>query len=69
MPVPMNSASDKPETVKSSTGAQTADQVHNPSTQSVASSTHSQKTEQEREAERRYEEAIEEEYAKREGGA
>jgi hypothetical protein len=40
--------------------------VENASTQSVASA---EKSEQEREAERRYEEAMEEEYAKREGGA
>jgi hypothetical protein len=30
---------------------------------------HTEKSEQEKEAERRYEEAMEEEYAKREGGA
>jgi hypothetical protein len=68
MPASMNST-DKPQTTKTSASSETAHTVENPSTQSVASTTHSQKTEQEREAERRYEEAIEEEYAKREGGA
>jgi hypothetical protein len=49
--------------------AQTAHNVQNAATQALASATHSEKTEQEKEAERRYEEAMEEEYAKREGGA
>ncbi|KAL1593189.1 hypothetical protein SLS60_010797 [Paraconiothyrium brasiliense] len=58
-----------PSTSTSSAAAQTAQDVENPSTQSVASATHTQKTEAELEAERLYEERMEEEYAKREGGA
>jgi len=64
-----------PNTSVSSATAETAHDVANPSTQSVASaSTQQQDQEQdekekEKEAERLYEERIEEEYAKREGGA
>jgi hypothetical protein len=54
---------------QSSASAQTAHNVENAATQSVTSANHAQKTEEEKEAERRYEEAMEEEYAKREGGA
>lgn len=56
----------------SSTTAQTALDVERPSTQSVASANtqqNEQDKEKEKEAERLYEERIEEEYAKREGGA
>lgn len=56
----------------SSATAQTAHDVSRPDTQSVASANtqqSEQEKEQEREAERLYEERIEEEYAKREGGA
>ncbi|KAJ4351480.1 uncharacterized protein N0V89_006823 [Didymosphaeria variabile] len=66
MPVPLPSTTDKS---TSSAAAQTAQEVEKPSTQSVASATHTQKTEAELEAERLYEERMEEEYAKREGGA
>ncbi|KAH7356089.1 hypothetical protein BKA66DRAFT_574832 [Pyrenochaeta sp. MPI-SDFR-AT-0127] len=70
MPVPLPSTtSQSTSATNSSATAQTAHNVENPSTQSVASATHTQKTEQEKEAERLYEERIEEEYAKREGGA
>jgi hypothetical protein len=64
-----------PDTSVSSATAETAHDVANPSTQSVASaSTQQQEKEQdekekEKEAERLYEERMEEEYAKREGGA
>jgi len=68
MPLPTHNNQDAPET-KSATTAQTALEVEKPSTQSVASASHTQKTEAELEAERLYEERIEEEYAKREGGA
>lgn len=67
MPVPLPSTTQQSTT--SSTTAQTAQQVEKPSTQSVASTSHTQKTEAELEAERLYEERMEEEYAKREGGA
>lgn len=63
MPVPMPST-----TEKSTSTSSTAHEVENQSTQSVASATHTEKTEAEKEAERLYEERIEEEYAKREGG-
>lgn len=56
----------------SSAIAQTAHDVERPSTQSVASANTQQSEqdeEKEKEAERLYEERIEEEYAKREGGA
>lgn len=70
MPVPMPSTTDKSQsTQKTDATAQTAHEVENQSTQGVASAVHSQKTDQEREAERLYEERMEEEYAKREGGA
>jgi len=68
MPLPTNNDQSTPET-KSTATAQTALDVQKPSTQSVASATHTEKTEAELEAERLYEERIEEEYAKREGGA
>jgi len=64
-----------PNTSVSSATAETAHDVANPSTQSVASASTQQqdqeqdKKEKEKEAERLYEERIEEEYAKREGGA
>jgi len=64
-----------PDTSVSSATAETAHDVANPSTQSVASASTQQqdqeqdKKEKEKEAERLYEERIEEEYAKREGGA
>jgi hypothetical protein len=64
MPVPMPST-----TEKSTSTSNTAHEVENQSTQSVASATHTGKTEAEKDAERLYEERIEEEYAKREGGA
>jgi hypothetical protein len=76
MPVPLPSGSNKSETNTSissnnstSATAQTALEVEKPSTQSLASANLSQKTDQELEAERLYEERMEEEYAKREGGA
>ncbi|KAI5378714.1 hypothetical protein CC77DRAFT_1061785 [Alternaria alternata] len=70
MPVPMPSTtSQSTPATQSSAAAQTAHNVQNAATQALASATHSEKTEQEKEAERRYEEAMEEEYAKREGGA
>lgn len=73
MPVPMPSASTTSQqgasATQSSASAQTAHDVQNAATQSVASASHTQKTEAELEAERRYEEAMEDEYAKREGGA
>ncbi len=56
----------------SSATAQTAHDVARPDTQSVASTNmqqNDQDKEKEREAEMLYEERIEEEYAKREGGA
>jgi hypothetical protein len=63
----------------SSATAETAHDVASPSTQSVASASTQQREqeqdkkeqeqEKEKEAERLYEERIEEEYAKREGGA
>ncbi|EAT84060.1 hypothetical protein HBI56_059400 [Parastagonospora nodorum] len=68
MPVPMNSATTDKSTASSAT-AQTAQNANSTSTQSVASTSHTEKTEQEKEAERLYEERMEEEYAKREGGA
>jgi hypothetical protein len=68
MPVPMNSATTDKSTASSAT-AQTAQNPNSTSTQSVASTSHTEKTEQEKEAERLYEERMEEEYAKREGGA
>lgn len=66
MPVPLPSSTDKS---TSSAPSQTAQEVDKSSTQSVASTTHTEKTEAELEAERLYEERMEEEYAKREGGA
>jgi len=70
MPVPMPSTSDKSQSQTSTSAtAQTAHEVARPATQSVASAVHSRKTEAELEAERLYEERMEEEYAKREGGA
>ncbi|KAH7116238.1 hypothetical protein B0J11DRAFT_539511 [Dendryphion nanum] len=68
MPVPVPSG-DKPQSTVESVTADTAHHVQNPSTQSVASQSQQEKTEAEREADRLYEERIEEEYAKREGGA
>jgi hypothetical protein len=68
MPLPTNTDTSK-SVDKSSTTAQTAHEVEKPSTQSVASASHSQKTEEELQAEHLYEERMEEEYAKREGGA
>jgi hypothetical protein len=67
MPVPMPSTTEK--STSSPATAQTAHNVENASTQSVASASHTQKTQEELDAEKRYEEAMEEEYAKREGGA
>lgn len=70
MPVPLPSTTNQStDATTSSAAAQTAHEVEKPSTQSVASATHTQKTEAELEAERLYEERMEEEYAKREGGA
>jgi hypothetical protein len=66
MPVPLPSTTDKS---TSSASTQTAQDVEKSSTQSVASATHTEKTEAEMQAERLYEERMEEEYAKREGGA
>ncbi|KAF2709111.1 hypothetical protein K504DRAFT_503111 [Pleomassaria siparia CBS 279.74] len=68
MPLPNNPDQSKTE-VKSSATAQTAHEVEKPSSQSVASASHVQKTEAELQAERLYEERMEDEYAKREGGA
>ena len=68
-----NFAMSQPTTSVSSATAETAHDVASPSTQSVASAntqqTEQEKEEKEKEAERLYEERIEEEYAKREGGA
>jgi hypothetical protein len=62
-----------PSTTEKSTSApataQTTNHVENASTQSVASAAQAQKTEAEKKAEEEYEENIELEYAKREGGA
>ncbi|KAF2473549.1 uncharacterized protein BDR25DRAFT_123816 [Lindgomyces ingoldianus] len=71
MPVPLPSASTESSATQTTTSAtaQTAHEVSNQSTQGVASTNHQQKTDAELEAERLYEERIEEEYAKREGGA
>ncbi|KAF1955930.1 hypothetical protein CC80DRAFT_548991 [Byssothecium circinans] len=70
MPVPLPSTTDKSTSATSTSAtAQTAHHVEKPSTQSVASATHTEKSAQELEAERPYEERMEEEYAKREGGA
>ena len=73
MPVPMpsstTSSNNADAQTSSSATAETVHNVANTATQSVASASHTEKTEAEKEAERRYEEAIEEEYAKREGGA
>jgi arylamine N-acetyltransferase len=67
MPVPMHSVSSEKSTSTPVT-AQTSN-TGNTSTTSAASATHVEKTEQEKEMERLYEERMEEEYAKREGGA
>jgi hypothetical protein len=64
MPVPMPSS-----TEKSTSSTSNTTQAENASTQNVASTSHTEKSEQEKEAERLYEERMEEEYAKREGGA
>lgn len=70
MPVPVPSTTTQSQSATSSSAtAQTAHHVENSSTQDVASAAHTQKTEAELEAERLYEERMEEEYAKREGGA
>lgn len=74
VPMPINSNPDSTSSTQSSTAAQTHQSSNaNGANQSVASSAHTQqqsgKTEQELEAERLYEERMEEEYAKREGGA
>ena len=73
MPVPIPSTDKSTEAQQSNTTsattAETAHQVANPSTQSVTSVSQQQKSEAELEADRLYEERIEEEYAKREGGA
>lgn len=73
MPVPVpssdKSAVSQTSTTNTSATASTTHEVSNPSTQSVASVNQQQKTEAELEADRLYEERIEEEYAKREGGA
>jgi hypothetical protein len=69
MPVTVPTTQDKSqEPTTTSATANTAHEVENSSTQSVASSTQ-QKTKEELEADERYKELIEEEYAKREGGA
>ncbi|KAF2787218.1 hypothetical protein K505DRAFT_329815 [Melanomma pulvis-pyrius CBS 109.77] len=68
MPLPTNTENSTSKTTSSAT-AQTAHEVEKPSTQSVASASHAQKTDAELEAERLYEERMEDEYAKREGGA
>jgi hypothetical protein len=67
MPVPMPSKTEK--STSAGATAQTAPHVGNAATQSVASASSTQKTEKDEEALRRYEELMEEEYAKREGGA
>ncbi|KAL5372107.1 hypothetical protein DPSP01_013753 [Paraphaeosphaeria sporulosa] len=70
MPVPLPSTNDKSsDKSTSSVSSQTTQDVEKSSTQSVASATHTEKTEAEMQAERLYEERMEEEYAKREGGA
>jgi hypothetical protein len=66
MPVPMPSATEKSTTTNTSATTQTG---NNAFPQSGASVNTTQKTQEERDAEKRYEEAMEEEYAKREGGA
>ena len=68
MPVPIPTSEDKSQTSTTSATANTGHEVQNSSNQSVASTTQ-QKTKEELEADRLYEERIEEEYAKREGGA
>jgi hypothetical protein len=65
MPVPLHSTTEK----STSSSGQAAQNTSTTATQSVASSGQTEKTEQEKEAERLYEERMEEEYAKREGGA
>jgi hypothetical protein len=67
MPVPMHSTTEK--STSTSATAQTTSNVGNTSTQSVASASRTEQTEHEKEMERQYEERMEEEYAKREGGA
>lgn len=70
MPVPLPATKDQSHAAtNTSATAETSHNVENPSTQSVASATHTEKTKEELEAEKLYEERIEEEYAKREGGA
>ena len=69
MPVPIPSNTNTPQSQTSTATAETAHQVHHSSNQSVASASHAQKTQQELKNERLYEERMEEEYAKREGGA
>jgi len=65
MPVPMPSTSEK-STSNTSATTQTGNSA---STPSGANAPQTQKTQAELDAEKRYEEAMEEEYAKREGGA
>jgi hypothetical protein len=67
MPVPMHSTSEK--STSTPVTAQTSSTTGNTSTTSAASAMHTEKTEHEKEMERQYEERMEEEYAKREGGA
>jgi hypothetical protein len=67
MPVPMHSTSEK--STSTPVTAQTSSTTSNTSTTSASNTTHTEKTEQEKEMERLYEERMEEEYAKREGGA
>ena len=70
MPVPMPSTtSQSTPATQSSAAAQAQNDIQNVATRALADANNGEKTEQEKEAEKRYEEAMEEEYAKREGGA
>jgi hypothetical protein len=68
MPVPVPSSSTNDQAQPNSAAAATGQQINQPSTQNVIT-TSQQKDKEQQEADRLYEERIEEEYAKREGGA
>ena len=70
MPVPLHTASNTaPSDNKASTTTQTSSETTQRAEQAQAPSHPREKSAAELEAERMYEEAMEEEYAKREGGA
>ena len=68
MPLPIYTSNEKPETNPSVT-AQPSSQVSNQDSQMASTNSQRTKSEAELAAEKLYEERIEEEYAKREGGA